>query len=246
MPALRTPRRVITAVIVSSAAVATMALGTGTAHAGTTAAGVPAAVSWSPTTSSNSFDYGSVPVGTAPAQTFTLRNRGLLPAGPLSVSLTGSSAFAITANSCTHAILGLNRTCSVTIRYTPDTASEDVATLSSRGWFGPRASLTLHGTPVGNPTFTSSSTFDFESVYTDFCVVTVNITNLPPGTYYAAVIYTDGYVSRQPYPFTSASLQDVWTFANPGVISGSTFTVQVYNAANQPFGAPSQTFTPSC
>lgn len=158
MPGLRAARRrIITALVVSSTAVATMALGTGTADA----ASLAPKLSWSPTTSSNTFDFGNVTVGAASTQTFTLRNSGLFPSGALTISLMGSGAFAVAANSCTRANLGLNKTCSVTVRYAPSTVGESDATLSARGaLFGARASLTLRGTGVVT-TGTLTATYTF-------------------------------------------------------------------------------------
>ena len=52
--------------------------------------------------------------------------------GALKVSLTGSSAFSITADTCTARSLGPKKSCSVTVQYAPTTAgSSDTGTLTA-------------------------------------------------------------------------------------------------------------------
>ena len=66
------------------------------------AAGTPAALTWSVT----HYDFGSVPVGQTPLETFTLTNTGDIPSGMITVSTSGSTVFAITADGCTGKALG--------------------------------------------------------------------------------------------------------------------------------------------
>ena len=232
MPSLRAPRRLVTAVIVSCTAVATMALGSGSADAG-----VPAALSWSPTTSSNSFDYGNVVIGNGPTQTFTLRNSGLLPTGRLSVSLTGSSAFAITADSCTGKNLAYKKTCTVTVRYTPDATGDSVATLSARSVFGARASLTLHGTGV-NPVVFHFSGFGPGATLT--CSFDWSVSGLSPSTPYTWV----GGSFNSSGPFVTNS-DGGYSEANDLTDPGVPFHIQIFDSNGQ-LVATSQTITPTC
>jgi hypothetical protein len=93
------------------------------------AAGRPAA-----TFSQSSYDYGTIDAGTTASKTFTLRNSGGSATGALSVSLTGSSAFSKTADTCTATSLGPKKSCTVTIQYAPTTVgASDTATLSASG-----------------------------------------------------------------------------------------------------------------
>jgi hypothetical protein len=90
----------------------------------------PPAIAFSP----SSYDYGTIDSGTTASKTFTLTNSGGSATGALSVSLTGSSAFSVTADTCTARSLGPRKSCSVTVRYAPTTAgASDSATLSASG-----------------------------------------------------------------------------------------------------------------
>jgi hypothetical protein len=89
-------------------------------------------LAWSPTTSAGTFDYGTVTVGDTPSQAFTLKNSGGVGSSALAVSLTGSSAFTVTANACTAVSLGPKKTCGVTVQYSPSAAgATDTATLTA-------------------------------------------------------------------------------------------------------------------
>jgi hypothetical protein len=84
--------------------------------------------------SPSSYDYGTIDAGTTASKTFTLTNSGGSATGALSVSLTGSSAFSVTADTCTARSLGPRKSCSVTVRYAPTTAgASDSATLRASG-----------------------------------------------------------------------------------------------------------------
>jgi hypothetical protein len=82
----------------------------------------------------SSYDYGTIDAGATASTTFTLRNSGGSATGALSVSLMGSSAFSVTAETCTARSLGPRKSCSVTVQYTPTTAgASDTATLRASG-----------------------------------------------------------------------------------------------------------------
>jgi hypothetical protein len=100
-------------------------------------------LSWSPTTSSGTFDFGAVSTGRTASQTFTLSSsKGKLSG--LAIGLTGSAAFTKTADNCTGASVDPNHSCSVTVRYAPTTAGQsDSATLTASGK-QPKASAVLN------------------------------------------------------------------------------------------------------
>ena len=116
------------------------------------AAGAPS-LTFDPT----AWDYGPLAPGATASHTFALKNTGGSATGALSVSITGSgaAAFAKTADSCSATSLGPNKSCSVTVAYSPSAAgASDTATLtatSKRPSAGASASLTGQGTPANNP-----------------------------------------------------------------------------------------------
>ena len=80
----------------------------------------------------SSNDYGTIDANTTSSQTFTLRNSGGKATSALKVTLTGSSAFSVTADGCTGTSLGPRKICSVTVQYEPTAAgSTDSATLAA-------------------------------------------------------------------------------------------------------------------
>jgi hypothetical protein len=90
----------------------------------------PPAIAFSP----SSYDYGTIDAGTTASQTFTLTNSGGSATGALTVSLTGSAAFSVTADTCTATSLGPRKSCTVTVEYAPTTAgASDSATLTASG-----------------------------------------------------------------------------------------------------------------
>jgi len=99
-------------------------------HAG--GAPMPAMLGWSPTTP-DGFDYGRVNGCHAASQVFTLTNSGGLASGTLTIDLSTSAAFSVTADSCTGRSLGPRETCSVTVDYSPTMADPENATLSATG-----------------------------------------------------------------------------------------------------------------
>jgi hypothetical protein len=76
------------------------------------------------------YDFGTLAPNSTASQTFTLTNSGGKGTGRLTLALSGSAAFSITAETCTS--LGPRKSCSVTVTYAPTAAgASDSATLSA-------------------------------------------------------------------------------------------------------------------
>src|SRR5262249_51783957 len=99
-----------------------------------------------------SYAFGAVAPCRTATQTFTLTNSGGSASAALSFELTGSTAFTITADSCTPGSLGPGKACSVTVVYTPSGAGQsDAATLTTDGKKdAAAASLALTGNGGGH------------------------------------------------------------------------------------------------
>jgi hypothetical protein len=96
-------------------------------------AGGPPSLGWSPS-SGGGFDYGSVQVGKDSSQTFTLENSGGSASAAITATLTGSSSFSITDDSCTGTSNGPGKSCTVTVDYAPTaSAGTETATLNAKG-----------------------------------------------------------------------------------------------------------------
>jgi hypothetical protein len=78
-----------------------------------------------------SYDYGIVGSANTPSHTFTLKNTGGSATGALTVSLSGSSLFTKTADTCTAASLGPNKSCTVTVQYYANAYGTFTATLAA-------------------------------------------------------------------------------------------------------------------
>ena len=100
---------------------------------------------------STSFDYGTVDAGTVVSHTYVLTNSGSAATGALTVTLSGSSAFAKTADTCTDVSLGPRKSCSVTVQYAPTvegtTSSATLRAASKKPLAVASASLTGASTP---------------------------------------------------------------------------------------------------
>jgi hypothetical protein len=111
-------------------------------------AGSGAALAWSPTTSSGTYDYGTLDVGASQTKSvlFTLSNSGAMASGTLTINLSGPAAFTITNDTCPGLSLSGKKSCGVTVKYAPATGGEtDNATLTATGEHGAGASITLTG-----------------------------------------------------------------------------------------------------
>jgi hypothetical protein len=163
-----------TLVVVAAMAAAGLS-GPAAAYAG----GAPS-IGWSPTTSSPppAYDYGSVDPAQPTSQTFTLTNSGGSATGMVTISLSGSTTFTKTADTCTGTALGPRKSCTVTVQYAPTTGGQtDTATLTARGkrsaasasitltGQGGTADLTLTpGTLTGTSNGTNNYNYDFGDV----------------------------------------------------------------------------------
>ena len=77
------------------------------------------------------YDYGRVAPGGAVAQTFTLTNTGDQASRALTITVPGSTAFTITADTCTGTSLGPGKSCTVTVQFAPASAGAVAATLTA-------------------------------------------------------------------------------------------------------------------
>jgi len=119
---------------------------------------------WSPTTSSGTYNYGTLEAGETKSETFKLTNSGGKASGALTVTVPGSSAFSITSDTCTERSLGPGKTCSVTVQFAPKTSGEsDSATLTATGVHA-NASIKLEGKSGGPQLAWSPTTHDYGTV----------------------------------------------------------------------------------
>lgn len=103
----------------------------------------PPVLGWSPAT----YNYGTVPPGSATPQTFTLKNSGGSAIAALTVTVIGSAAFTKTADTCTGTSLGPGKSCTVKVTYSPAAPGQaDQATLTATSPKPATARLTLTGT----------------------------------------------------------------------------------------------------
>lgn len=65
------------------------------------------------------YDYGHVTVGQKPERVFTLANAGGRASSSMTVQVSGSTAFSVTADTCSGTSLGPGKSCTVTVRFTP-------------------------------------------------------------------------------------------------------------------------------
>jgi Bacterial Ig domain len=111
-------------------------------------------VSFSPA----SFDYGATAVGRTRSMDFKLSvvtGQGSL--GPFTTSLSGSSAFSITADKCNGKRISTNKSCTITVSYTPTAVGSDTGTLTASATGVTGASVSLSGSGFTNTQPTSDS-----------------------------------------------------------------------------------------
>ena len=76
--------------------------------------------------------FGQTPAGATASKTFTLKNSGKAATGALSIALTGTSAFSISADPCAGTSLAAGGSCTVTVAYSPLTSGRiDAAVLTA-------------------------------------------------------------------------------------------------------------------
>ena len=85
------------------------------AASGPAAAGGPPVLAFTP----SRHDYGQVTAGQTAAQTFTLASTGGQAIRALTVTLSESAAFTITADTCTATSLRPSTSCTITVRFAP-------------------------------------------------------------------------------------------------------------------------------
>ena len=98
------------------------------------------------------YDYGQVTVGHTTTETFTLAHTSPGPLPPATITLTGSAAFTITADTCTgppSSPPGPQSKCTVTVQFAPISTGGVTATLTATSnGPGPAATDSLTGTGV--------------------------------------------------------------------------------------------------
>jgi hypothetical protein len=80
-------------------------------------------------------NFGDLSAGSVAEQVFDLHNRGPHAMNPVAVTLTGSSDYVVSADSCATAPLAGGASCTVTVRFVPTTPGAKAATLSATGTF---------------------------------------------------------------------------------------------------------------
>jgi hypothetical protein len=155
------------------------------------AAPTPASLAWSPTTSSGTYDYGTLAAGATKSITFTLTNAGGKASGPLTITLSGPSAFTISSNGCNGRSLGPNKSCTVPVQYAPKSIGQsESATLTASGK-AESSSLTLIGKAgvgvahnltlsPGAPTGNYNGTNSYGYYYTNATTFTVTNSGTSP------------------------------------------------------------------
>ena len=79
------------------------------------------------------YAYGLVSIGVRPERVLTLVNTGGRASGSLTVSVSGSPAFTVAADTCTGSSLGPRKSCTVTVRFAPRAVGPFLATLVAVG-----------------------------------------------------------------------------------------------------------------
>jgi hypothetical protein len=132
--------------------------------------------------SGDSADYGEVVVGDSKSQTFILTNDGGRATSRLTASLSDSSTFTKTADTCSGKGLKPGVSCTVTVEYAPTVAQKDASSILAVNLNGNvRASIDLSGTGV-NPLYEltwSPTSHDFGTTGGTFSFTLTNTGNQP-------------------------------------------------------------------
>lgn len=104
------------------------------------------ALAWSQGTNLklSSYPWGTVDIGQDSTVTFTLTNTGGRSSGTVTIDPLSSSVYSITADGCAGSGLGPNKSCTVTVEFTPTGSGTFTATLTAGAEHG-SASLDLTG-----------------------------------------------------------------------------------------------------
>jgi Cep192 domain 4 len=146
------PSLIRRAAVAAGAAVMLLGPAAGVASAGTVM------LSWSPTTSPGTYNFGTLSAGQTVSQAFTLTDSGNGSTSALAVTLTGSLAFTKTKDACTGVKLAPKKSCSVTVQYAPTASGEtDSATLTATSSKpAATASLSLLGQTKASPALSTA------------------------------------------------------------------------------------------
>ena len=101
--------------------------------------------------------YGQVTAGQTAAQTFTLASTGGKASRALTVTLSESAAFTITADTCTATSLGPSTSCTVTVRLAPGTAAATLTAANNKKAVLATDSLTGTGASASHLCWASGS-----------------------------------------------------------------------------------------
>ena len=147
------------------------------------------------TLSATSLDFGTVAVAiTSSAQTVTITNIGSGNFSYNSVSLSGANAadFTITSNTCSTAVAP-GGTCSVTLSFTPNTASSELASLNlSQGGMTQTVSLAGTGAFATANLSATSLSFSAQPLGATSSAQTVTVTNTSTVTLNITVVSITG------------------------------------------------------
>jgi len=117
------------------------------------------------------FDYGTVSVGGRPTQQFRLVNSGGTATGALLVTLSGSTAFTLTADLCSAVSLGGGKSCTITVQFAPTMSGTVNADLSVASKTRPPLTvsnaLTGEGAPTGRIYWTNTGAGTIQSANLD-------------------------------------------------------------------------------
>ena len=216
---------------------------TGTVQASLTVAGtpggtVPAALSGdAEPPASIAFGQGTYPLGPTPVGmpsspvTLTIVNSGGVPSGiPGPPSITGPNAsdFAVVMNNCTAAIAPMGTGCTMSVVFTPQTTSNEQATITVAASPGGTAQATLSGTGLTKPALAITpdpgNTFAATTVTKTSAPVTFTVTN--SGQTATTALQAPSFAGGNSGDFSLLAGTDTCTGATLAA-SGGTCTIQV-------------------
>jgi len=202
-------------------------------------AAIAPALAWSPSTNGG-FDFGTLDAsaGQMASQTFTLSNSGLIRSGAVTITLSGSSVFTKTADSCTGKNLARHKSCTVTVKYAPTINGTSSATLAANSKSGASANLALTGTSAWR--YGDLTTYDqavwsatptlnnYDTVYgSTFGVVLVGLPDPGFNVRFSGAPFVQDYLpARGPAAPLDESLADPTTTSS-GVFGGDVLALEL-------------------